>query len=97
MAIADIFEALTAPDRPYKKTKTLSECVKILWFFKKDRHIDPVLFDLLLQTGVYKIYAQRFLLPEQIDEVDITAYLGPVEGEGVSSQTGRRGPARPEK
>ena len=97
MAIADIFEALTAPDRPYKKTKTLSECVKILWFFKKDRHIDPVLFDLLLQTGVYKIYAQRFLLPEQIDEVDITAYLGPVAGEGGNPQTGRRGPTRPEK
>jgi response regulator RpfG family c-di-GMP phosphodiesterase len=82
MAIADIFEALTAPDRPYKKTKTLSECVRILWFFKKDRHIDPVLFDLFLTSGIYKAYAQRFLLPEQIDEVDIGAYLGPVGAPG---------------
>ena len=82
MAIADIFEALTAPDRPYKKTKTLSECVRILWFFKKDRHIDPVLFDLFLESGVYQRYAERFLLPEQIDAVDITPYLGPVAAPG---------------
>jgi HD-GYP domain-containing protein (c-di-GMP phosphodiesterase class II) len=67
MAIADIFEALTASDRPYKKAKTLSECIKILSFFKKDQHIDPVLFDLFLTSGVYKRYAERYLLPEQID------------------------------
>lgn len=76
MAIADIFEALTAPDRPYKKTKTLSECVRILWFFKKDGHIDPDLFNLFLEQGIYQKYAQEFLMPEQIDEVDITPYLG---------------------
>ncbi len=75
MAIADIFEALTASDRPYKKAKTLSESVKILSFFKKDRHIDPVLFDLFLRSGVYLEYARKFLRPEQIDEVDIGAYL----------------------
>jgi HD-GYP domain-containing protein (c-di-GMP phosphodiesterase class II) len=76
MAIADIFEALTASDRPYKKAKTLSESIKILSFFKKDGHIDPVLFDLFLTSGVYRTYAERFLDPEQIDEVDIQAYLG---------------------
>jgi HD-GYP domain-containing protein (c-di-GMP phosphodiesterase class II) len=76
MAIADIFEALTASDRPYKKGKTLSESVKILSFFKKDRHIDPVLFDLFLSSGIYKRYAERYLKPEQLDEVDITPYLG---------------------
>ncbi len=75
-AIADIFEALTASDRPYKKPKTLSECVKILSFFKKDRHIDPDLFDLFLTSGVYLRYAERFLKPDQIDAVDIGAYLG---------------------
>jgi HD-GYP domain-containing protein (c-di-GMP phosphodiesterase class II) len=74
-AIADIFEALTASDRPYKKPKTLSECVKILSFFKKDKHVDPDLFDLFLTSGVYKRYADRFLRPEQIDEVDIAAYV----------------------
>ncbi len=76
MAIADIFEALTASDRPYKPVKTLSEAVKILSFFKKDQHIDGELFDLFLTSGVYKVYAERFLLPEQLDEVDITPYLG---------------------
>lgn len=75
MAIADIFEALTASDRPYKKVKTLSESVQILSFFKKDRHIDPDLFDLFLRSGVYLRYARRFLKPEQIDEVDISQYL----------------------
>ena len=78
MAIADIFEALTAPDRPYKRTKKLSECVQLLWTFKKNRHIDPVLFDLFLESGIHRRYAERFMLPEQIDEVDIAPYLGPV-------------------
>jgi len=76
MAIADIFEALTASDRPYKKPKTLSESVKILSFFKKDGHIDPDLYDLFLTSGVYREYAERFLTPEQIDDVDIEPYLG---------------------
>ncbi|MDP1525221.1 MAG: response regulator [Rhodocyclaceae bacterium] len=76
MAIADVFEALTAPDRPYKQIKTLSESIKILSFFKKDKHIDPDLFDLFLSSGIYRDYAEKYLMPEQIDEVDITAYLG---------------------
>lgn len=76
MAIADIFEALTAADRPYKKAKTLSEAIRILSFFKKDQHIDPDLFDLFLTAGIYKQYAEHFLSPEQIDEVDINQYIG---------------------
>lgn len=76
MAIADIFEALTASDRPYKKAKLLSESVKILSFFKKDNHIDPELFDLFLSSGVYLRYAERYLKPEQIDHVDVSKYLG---------------------
>jgi HD-GYP domain-containing protein (c-di-GMP phosphodiesterase class II) len=75
MAIADIFEALTAVDRPYKKGKTLSEAIRIMAFMKKDQHIDPDLFDLFLQSGVYREYAGRFLAPGQIDEVDISAYV----------------------
>src|SRR5579859_714885 len=75
MAIADIFEALTARDRPYKTPKKLSDCIKILSFMKKDQHIDPDLFDLFLTAGVYKEYAEQFLTPEQIDEVDISQYL----------------------
>lgn len=76
MAIADIFEALTASDRPYKKAKSLSESLKILHSFKQNQHIDPVLFDLFLTSGIYKRYAEQFMLPEQIDEAEIQQYLG---------------------
>jgi HD-GYP domain-containing protein (c-di-GMP phosphodiesterase class II) len=79
MAIADIFEALTARDRPYKKAKTLSESIRIMGFMLKDQHIDPDLFRLFLSSGVYKRYAERFLLPDQIDEVDVAAYLDAAE------------------
>ncbi len=75
MAIADIFEALTAADRPYKAPKKLSESIKIMSFMKKDAHIDPDLFELFLTSGVYKDYADRFLDPSQIDEVDISQYV----------------------
>jgi HD-GYP domain-containing protein (c-di-GMP phosphodiesterase class II) len=74
MAIADIFEALTAVDRPYKKGKTLSEAVKIMSFMKKDRHIDPDLFDIFLKSGVYRSYAEQYMEPKYLDEVDIKAY-----------------------
>ncbi|MEK9672388.1 MAG: HD domain-containing phosphohydrolase [Rhodospirillaceae bacterium] len=75
MAIADIFEALTAADRPYKEPKKLSASIKIMSFMKKDAHIDGDLFKLFLTSGVYKEYADRFLEPFQIDDVDITQYL----------------------
>ena len=76
MAIADIFEALTAIDRPYKKGKTVSEAIKIMSFMKKDKHIDAEAFDLFLSSGVYRAYAEQYLTPEQIDEVEIEKYLG---------------------
>jgi hypothetical protein len=76
MAIADIFEALTAADRPYKKAKTLSESLGIMHRMKRERHVDPELFDLFLTSGVYLRYAERFLRPEQIDAVDVERYLG---------------------
>jgi len=75
MAIADIFEALTASDRPYKAPKPLSEAVKIMGFMRNDQHIDPDLFDLFLTSGVYKRYADRFLSHEQVDDIDIAAYV----------------------
>lgn len=78
MAIADIFEALTAPDRPYKKPNTVSEAIKVLFELKQARQIDADLFDLFLNSGLHIAYAHCFLKPEQIDEVDIAAYLGPV-------------------
>lgn len=75
MAIADIFEALTSADRPYKKAKKLSECIRIMGFMRNDNHIDPELFDLFLTAGVWREYAETVLAPEQIDEVDINDYL----------------------
>lgn len=75
MAIADIFEALTAADRPYKKGKTLSEALQIMSVMKKDQHIDAELFELFLRSGVYMEYAQCYMAVEQIDEVDIATYI----------------------
>jgi HD-GYP domain-containing protein (c-di-GMP phosphodiesterase class II) len=75
MAIADIFEALTASDRPYKPAKKLSDAVKIMSFMKKDAHIDDELFELFLKSGIHKEYAERFLDPSQLDEVDISQYI----------------------
>jgi HD-GYP domain-containing protein (c-di-GMP phosphodiesterase class II) len=70
MGIADIFEALTAKDRPYKEGKTLTESLAILGKFKQNGHIDPDLFDVFIREKVYLAYAKQFLKPEQIDEVD---------------------------
>ncbi len=75
MAIADIFEALTAADRPYKKAKPLSESIRIMAKMRDNQHIDADLFDLFLQSGVYLDYAKQFLAAEQIDAVDISQHL----------------------
>jgi len=79
MAIADIFEALTAPDRPYKKPLTLSRSLEILGGMRLANHVDADLFDVFVGEKVYLRYAERFLAPEQIDPVDesrIPGYRG---------------------
>jgi HD-GYP domain-containing protein (c-di-GMP phosphodiesterase class II) len=76
MGIADIFEALTAKDRPYKKGKTLSESLQILGQMSQTGHIDPQLFRLFVHGKVYRRYAETFLDPEQIDEVDESTIPG---------------------
>ncbi len=75
MAIADIFEALTASDRSYKKANTLSESIIIMATMSKQRHIDSDLFKLFLSSGAYLEYGKKYLQPEQIDNVDIAQYL----------------------
>ncbi|MGZ8269075.1 MAG: HD-GYP domain-containing protein, partial [Burkholderiales bacterium] len=80
MGIADIFEALTARDRPYKKGKTLSEALTILGKFKLNGHIDPDLFDIFMWERVYERYAREFMPDDQVDEVDpakIPGYVPP--------------------
>ncbi|PSV25224.1 HD domain-containing phosphohydrolase [Photobacterium sp. GB-56] len=75
LVISDIFEALTAADRPYKKAKPLSVAIDILHKMALDEHIDMDLFKLFLSSGVYMQYAEKFLPSKQIDEVDIDKYL----------------------
>jgi HD-GYP domain-containing protein (c-di-GMP phosphodiesterase class II) len=75
MALADIFEALTAVDRPYKKGKKLSEAIAIMVGMVKSHHVDPEIFELFLRAGVHLDYAQRFMQPAYIDQVDVDAVL----------------------
>ena len=76
MGIADIFEALTAGDRPYKDAMPLSQALTILGRMKEDNHVDPDLFDVFIREGVYLKYAEKFLDPEQIDEIDLARIPG---------------------
>lgn len=75
LVIADIFEALTAGDRPYKKAKSLSVAIDILHKFALDQHIDFDLFELFLTSGVYLDFAEKHMKDEQIDEVNIAQYI----------------------
>ena len=70
MAIADIYEALTAADRPYKDGKKLSQAMRIMGFMRNDYHIDEDLFEIFVTSGIYKEYANDYVAKEQIDEVD---------------------------
>ncbi len=88
MGIADVFEALTAKDRPYKKGKTLSESLEILSKLKLNGHIDPDLFDAFMWGKVYLRYAQEYLDAYQIDEVDLSkvpAYVPPPSADPLPS------------
>jgi len=76
MGIADLFEALTSKDRPYKKAKTLSETLNILGKMRLDNHIDPDIFDLFIREKIYLRYAEKFLEAAQIDEVDVASIPG---------------------
>ncbi|PVZ79438.1 metal-dependent phosphohydrolase [Serratia sp. S1B] len=83
MAIADVFEALTAADRPYKPGKLLSESLNIMTNMANENHLDRELFILFLQSGIWRDYAKNYLQPENIDPVDIPALLSKL------SQTGQ--------
>ncbi len=73
LAVADIFEALTSADRPYKKAKTLAESFKIMAFCVKDREIDGDILDFFIDSGLYLEFAEKFMHPDQIGEVDFNA------------------------
>jgi HD-GYP domain-containing protein (c-di-GMP phosphodiesterase class II) len=67
MGIADIFEALTAGDRPYKPAMKLSQAIGIMDRFRDSGHIDPDLYEVFVREGIPQRYAGRFLDPAQID------------------------------
>ena len=69
MGIADIFEALTARDRPYKPALKISEALGIMAGFSRNGHVEPVLFEVFVRQKVYLRYAQQYLEPTQIDTV----------------------------
>jgi hypothetical protein len=75
LAVADVFEALTASDRPYKKAKTVSEAMDIMHKMVLDNHIDSDCFELFLRDRVYLRYAREFLPESQLDEFDASKYL----------------------
>jgi HD-GYP domain-containing protein (c-di-GMP phosphodiesterase class II) len=75
MAIADVFEALTAQDRPYKGAMPLSEAMRIMGNMKRDNHLDPDLFDVFVRSGVYRTYGERYLTPALLDTVDEEALM----------------------
>ena len=74
MAIADIYEALTAADRPYKDGKKLSDAMRIMGFMKDDYHIDKDLFEIFVSSGTYKYYAKKYIAKNQIDQVDEASF-----------------------
>ena len=67
MGIADIFEALTAKDRPYKEAMKLSQALGIMEGFKKGGHIDPDLFDVFVKSQIFRRYGEGFLDTAQLD------------------------------
>ena len=75
MAIADIFEALTANDRPYKEPKKLSKVLAIMQHMKNTGHIDPDLYEVFIRSGVYADYAEQYISPAQIDEINPEDFL----------------------
>ena len=77
MAVADVFEALTAVDRPYKEGKTLTESLTIMARMVEDGHIDREVFELFIRSGTYRRYARQHLQPGQIDHVDESLFMKP--------------------
>lgn len=73
MSIVDVFEALTAADRPYKAPKTLDESFRIMAQMCSKQHLDTELFRYFLHSGLWRTFADGFMKPEQCGEVDVAA------------------------
>ena len=75
MAVADVFEALSAKDRPYKKPKKLSEILQIMQNMKNIGHLDPDIYNLFIKRKIYAEYAEQYMDKEQIDQINPEEYL----------------------
>lgn len=75
LMLADVFEAITSSERPYKAPKKLSEALHILQKMKDSGQLDANLYKLFIQKKIYLRYAKQYLSPEQIDEINIDDYL----------------------
>lgn len=93
LAIADVFEALTAIDRPYKPGKLLSEALGIMVSMVNEHHLDRELFILFLQSGVWLDYAQTYLGPEKTDNVNVSALVAKIKPQHVEGVTPETSPA----
>lgn len=87
MAVADVFEALTSADRPYKKAMPLSQALTIMGRMVEDNHLDPDIFKLFVESKVYLKYAEKFLAPEQIDQIDIRQLPGMISNESSNGSS----------
>ncbi len=76
MALADIFEALSAADRPYKKAKPASECLNIMGRLVEDNHLDPDIFAIFVESKVYEQYLKEFGSEEQLDSFELSDIPG---------------------
>jgi HD-GYP domain-containing protein (c-di-GMP phosphodiesterase class II) len=76
MAIADIFEALSAADRPYKQAKPVSECLKIIGTLVTKNHLDGDIFTIFVRSKVYEAYISKFAKPEQLDVFELESIPG---------------------
>ena len=75
MGIADVFEALTAKDRPYKRGKMLSEALEIMKKMSDSGHIDSDIFEIFIKQNIFREYAKQYMDQKQIDEIDEKNYL----------------------
>ncbi len=75
IAIADIFEALTASDRPYKQPMKLSKALEILGFMVKEQQLDAEIVKIFLESGLYQQWAAEHLKTTQIDEINASNWI----------------------
>lgn len=75
LCIAEIFASLTSKTAANKKPKTLSQIIATLHTMSIEGRINAHVFKLMLSTGIYETYAEKYMAPHQRDRVDVNRYL----------------------